>query len=262
MAYTLLKMVQLILSSMDSDEVDSITDTTEAQQVVDVIETTFNDLATTVKFPEHKDFFQLELLDFQPTLMIIPDNVISFDWLQYDISDATTRNMVELLPLGRYEFFNRMQGLNTDNADVYSTTYTNLDTQAFDIRGYNDRHPSFYTNIGDRVLAFDNYDQVQSATLQPTRTQGYGRIIQVFSRDDAFVPQIDEQSFTLLFNEAKAQAFIELKQVQNAKADQRARRALVQTQNNKTRVPAESFRIDKTPDFGRKGPGRSRVRFE
>ena len=41
MKFTLLEMVQEILSDMDSDEVDSIEDTVEAEQVATIVRSTY-----------------------------------------------------------------------------------------------------------------------------------------------------------------------------------------------------------------------------
>ena len=41
---TVLDMTQKILSSMDSDDVNSISDTEESLQVVDIIEDTYHDM--------------------------------------------------------------------------------------------------------------------------------------------------------------------------------------------------------------------------
>src|SRR5690606_26701089 len=103
--YTLLKMTQLILSAMDSDEINSIDDTTEAQQVVDQIETTYNDLASTLDFPDNWDFFELQpSLDMsKPTLMHLPQNVAKIEWLKYDTTEpgSTIRKSKDLLPVDR-----------------------------------------------------------------------------------------------------------------------------------------------------------------
>ena len=54
---TLIDMVQNIMSSMDSDTVNSITDTTESSAIADIIETTYYDLTTNRVIPEHKEIF-------------------------------------------------------------------------------------------------------------------------------------------------------------------------------------------------------------
>lgn len=252
--YTLLRMTQLILSAMDSDEVNGINDTVEARQVVDIIETTFNDIVSTVGFPEHWDFFELEASGdvTRPTKMRLPDRVVKYDWLQYDVREAgeTIRSMQQLWPLTRFEFFNRMNGLNTTETNVYQYNYL-VGAETFDVRGKNDAWPMYYTALQDRTLIFDNYKADIESTLVATKTMGWGQIVPVFSRTDDYVPELDDQTFTYLFNEAKSACFAYLKQVQNGKADQWARRSLIHTQNNKDRVPQDPAMYRLAPNFGR-----------
>lgn len=259
MRYTLLKMVQLILSSMDSDEVNSIGDTTESLQVVDQIETTYNHIAATIDFPDHWDFFELapSLDPNKPTVMHLPENVAKVEWLQYDITEpgGTVRKTKDLLPLDRKRFFDRMNSLDTARPEVYSYDLL-VDAATFDVRGYNDRDPTYYTSNDDHTLVFDNYDLSVGQTLQGNRTKGYGMIIPIFLREDDFIPDFEPRQFTLFFNEAKAACFADLKQVQNSKAEQRARRGWVQAHRKEPQIElVDNYRAT-APNFGRGRNGR------
>ena len=53
MKRTLLSMVQSILSDMDSEDVNAISDSIEAQQVASVIEDTYFNLVSARDIPEH-----------------------------------------------------------------------------------------------------------------------------------------------------------------------------------------------------------------
>jgi hypothetical protein len=52
MKKTLLEIVQDILSDMDSEEVNSISDSNEARQVARIVQTTFYNLIATREIPE------------------------------------------------------------------------------------------------------------------------------------------------------------------------------------------------------------------
>ena len=58
MKYTLLEMTQDILSNMSSDEVNSISDTTESLQVATIIKQKYFDLISRVNRPEHDQLIQ------------------------------------------------------------------------------------------------------------------------------------------------------------------------------------------------------------
>lgn len=255
MKYNLIRMTQLILSSMDSDEVNDINDTVESRQVVDIIETSFNDLVSELDLPEWYDFIELQPSGdpAKPTLLSIPAGVIKIDYIQYDRREdnETVRKFENVHPMVRYDFFQRMNTLDSAEANVYRYDYE-ANSQTFDVRGYNDRWPGSYTVIGDHTIVFDNYRVDIDLTVVANRTMCYGKRVPVFQRQNTFVPDLDAENFTLLFNEAKAQAFIELKQVANAKADQRARRALVSVTRNQHKTPQE-LPIKRPYNFGRKG---------
>lgn len=90
MKFTLLELTQLILASMDSDEINDISDTSEAQSVVGIIKTTYFDLASRANLPRHSNVFQLvgsaDLT--RPVTMTLPSNVASLEWIKYN-STAT-----------------------------------------------------------------------------------------------------------------------------------------------------------------------------
>lgn len=255
MRYTLLKATQLIASSMDSDEIQDIDDSVESRQIVDILEQVYNDVYSQIDFPEHWDLFELEpSLDVtRPTVMYIPERVAKIEWLQYDHSEpgSTERNWRYVLPLSRGRFLNRMNALDADRSEVYRYDYL-VDTETFDIRGWNDRHPNYYTTVDNRTLIFDNYDASADITLVGNKTMGYGQIVEPFVRENNFVPPFEPKQFTLWFNEAKAQCFVELKQVQNIKAERNARRGWNYSQKKKDVTDASSIRPWK-PNYGRRG---------
>lgn len=254
MIYNLLKMTQLILSSMDGDEVNDIDDTVESRQVVDIIEVTYNDLISTLELPEQWVLFELEASGdtSRPTLMTIPDNIVQVDWLQYDNSDdgATERDWQYVFPMNRETFLNRMNTLDTTDETVYQYDFL-VGAETFDIRGYNNRNPSYYTSFDTRTLVFNDFDSNVGQTLIGNRTMGYGKKEPVFVRSNTFEPPMDSRQFTLFFNEAKAQCFIDLKQVENTKAERRARRGWNLSGKKKATTDASPRMYSYTPDYGR-----------
>lgn len=252
MRYTLLRMVQLILSSMDSDEVNSIGDTTESQQVVDIIETVYNDIVSTVDFPDHWDFFELDTEGSlnKPTEMFLPSNIGKLEYIQYDWSTDTKRDYRDVLFMPRKLFFDRMNSLDVTQPNIYQYTYY-VGTGTFDIRGYNDRFPTYYTTTDDHRIIFDNYNADVNQTLIGNRTKCFGMLIPVFERDDDFIPELEPRQFTLLFNEAKSQAFAELKQIPNQKAERNARRGWNMAHRKEPMVPGQTAYETDAPNYGR-----------
>lgn len=96
---------------MGSDEINSIGDTAEAQQIVNIIETVYYNMAARAELPEHQGLFQLQGFDnpFKPVLMTVPDNVTKIEWIRYfdsNPSDGST--------LGDTQFGAFSHDLNTD----------------------------------------------------------------------------------------------------------------------------------------------------
>lgn len=262
MSMTLLEVAQEIASSMDADEFNTIGETVESRQIVDSIQATWRDIQQYLELPQYDQLFSLTASGdtTRPTLMYIPDGVKRIDWIKYDntldISTGvgTARAWRLVRPLMRYEFFERMNSLDTTDTAVYQYSLV-IGTGTFDIRGRNDFYPSYYTVINDRTVIFDNYPAAIDLTLVANKTEASGLVVPTFSRTDDWIVPLEDNALSHFVNEAKSQAFIDLKQVQNAKADQRARRALVMLGKNSDRSPAPEPAVAKAPNFGRHSRG-------
>jgi hypothetical protein len=253
MKLTLLDMTQNILSRLDSDEVNSINDSTEALQVANVIRNTYFNIITRANLPEHKKLFQLDSSsdDLQPVVMSRPDNVSRIEWIKYDKKTVTDTNdiyeYVTILPL--QQFLDRVDDYNTDDANVDSLVLNDI-TYNYT----NDTAPSYCTIVDDKYLVFDSYDAAVDTTLQTSKTKCYGYTIPTFSLSDNFIPDMDDQQFPLLLNEATATAFVDLKQMPNEKAELESRRQWRTLQRTKslTKVPSD---FDSLPNFARRTHG-------
>lgn len=111
MKYTLLQMTQSILSSMSSDEVNSISDTAESMQVAECIRQTYLNMLGRYDLPEHNQLIQLNPSDQsnQPVLMFRPDGVQRIEWLEYFDSNPADGAQVQTSQFGSFS-----HGLNTD----------------------------------------------------------------------------------------------------------------------------------------------------
>lgn len=248
---TLLQCVQKILSAMKSDEVSDIDETAESVAVTDILESTYNDLVSTIDFPENWDFFQLELVDADyPTVLKLPTNIGKLEYIQYDISDtsSTTKDWQAMKPRARTEFLGLGTTLDTADTNVYQFTWNGQD-----FRGYNDKAPTQFTSLDDEHVIFDNFDESIGVTLLASKTRCYGMVTPEFVRENSFVPPFELRQFSLFFNEAKARAFVDLKEITNPKAEQWARRGLVQSQRKQPRVVGQQIQETTMPNYGRRG---------
>ena len=60
MKYTLLQIVQDILNELDSDEVNSIDDTTESRQVAQIVKSTFRNICANRDWANQRKLIQLD----------------------------------------------------------------------------------------------------------------------------------------------------------------------------------------------------------
>lgn len=250
MKYTLLEMTQVILSRLDSDEVDSISDTTEATQVARVIRNTYFNLLARANLPEHKKLIQLTASgdNLKPVLMIRPSNVNRIDWIKYNIRTSTDTfdryDYVTILPL--QQFLEGSDALNTTDTTVGSMVVNGI---TFNYK--NNLRPSFCTVVEDVNIIFDSFDSAVETTLQTSKSKCFALTIPTFALIDSTIPDLDDQQFPLLLNEATAVAFVDLKQSSNPAAERESARQWRTLQRTKALVDVPNA-FDALAHFGRK----------
>lgn len=256
MKLTLLDLVQNILSSLNSDEVNSFSDTTESKQVAEIVRTTYFNIIARANLPEHKKMFGLTpSMDItKPVLMTVPNTVNKIDWIKYNKSLTTSLQpsvtypdfaYVTVLPID--QFMDMINSLNPNDNEIYG-----FDLYGFKFYYRDDKHPDYCCVIQDSNIVFDSYDSTVDSTLQESKTLCYGKMIPAFIMQDNFIPDLDEQQFPLLLNEAKSLASLELKQVGHELATLEARRQWRNMQHSKRTINVPSD-FDQLPDFGRRG---------
>lgn len=256
MKQTLLEMVQLILSSIDGEEVNSIDDTVEANQVALIVKSVYYDMLSDISLPEIETLVQLDASgdNAKPTLMTVPSDVIKIYSLMYDVKENgdTYPNYRTCKFMNFDEFIAMQQGYREDTEAVGSMTVVS-NGENYTVLFKNDRAPTYYTTIGDSQVIFDSYDSVIDTTLQKTKTLCKGQVVPVFTMSDAFTPSLDPTQFSYLVNRAKVRAFNELKQQENVEAGGEARRQKIIVQKRKRKTPdapPEVYRV--ASRFGRK----------
>lgn len=283
MKRTLLNLTQNILSSLSSDEVNSISDSTESLQVAEIIKTKYFDIISRVDLPDHDQLIQLDpsLDNSSPVLMHVPDGVSEIHWIKYfnsnvigdsgpgssehdtnvdldPVSSTVTApppgyQYVTILPV--QQFIEMVNGFNPETANVESFQYGG------NINGYhgtynfyfkNDRQPTYCCLLSNINLIFDSYDATQDDTLQASKSMAWGRVVPTFRMEDNFTPELDDEQVALLLNESKALAYFELKQAIHPLAQQEVKRgwSAVQKTKNVNKRPTD---FDALPNFGRRG---------
>lgn len=228
MKYTLLEMVQSILSDMDSEPVNSIDDSVEAQQVASVIKDTFFSIASSRLVPETDRLLKLTSLSdsTKPTHFRYPSNCKEIRCFEYD-----RREIKWVSPM---TFLSRMP--DPDDAVAIEV----LDPLS-NVKLYvkKDQDPSFYTSFDDQYIICNSYDALDSTTLTEAKTRCWGTMLPVWESTDEFVTGLDDVLSPYLLSEAKSMCFELFKSGTSPKVEQAAKRLKSHVQNDlhKTRQP-------------------------
>lgn len=243
-------MTQNILSALDSDEVNSISDTIEALQVAYVIKETFDEQFNNIVVPELRGLIQLNGISdvLKPNYMKVPDAVKDFEWIKYrdDRNNGKFTDVCYVTP----EEFLEMQFQYTSTSDNTFLTTDPVSNVQYYIK--TNKSPTYYTSFDDNYIAFDSYDSDYDATLNSSKSAAFGTKEFSFPLEDTFIPPIDSNLFPLLLAEAKSVCFINVKQTGSSKEEQRARRQRVRMQNDQYKAkPAQARKFGSERNFAR-----------
>ena len=158
MKSTLLQVVQSILSDMDSENVNSISDSTEAQQIASVVEDTYFNIIAARDIPEHNKLIPLVSLadNTKPTHFTYPARTKELIRIDYNIGTASSPDYREIVYVSPLVFMDRM--------DESAKKVTTVD-QSVELFVGNDRDPSYYTSFNDNHIIMDAYDASVEATF-------------------------------------------------------------------------------------------------
>jgi len=243
MKRTLLQIVQNILSDMDSEDVNSISDSIEAEQIASVVRDVYYNMVSTRMIPEHQELVKLVSLSnsSRPTHFQVPDSVKRIDFIRYNVSTTSDTEFKEIQYIEPLLFLT----LHQDG--------TNVDT-VYDVNGNtpllirNDQMPTYYTSFDDLHIVMDSYKSDTDQILAENKTQALGHKIPTFTISDNFTPDLDEVLFPYLLAESKSTCFSLFKSGVDQKIEQAARRQKSYMQSDMYRVKKEN----KRPYYGRR----------
>lgn len=249
MKMSILEMVQDIANDIDSDEINSIDDTTESQQIAQIIKSTYFSLMHVRNWRGNKQLLGLTASgdNALPTHFYLPDNLselvlVNYDCVRTGQTQRVYRNMKYLYP---DEFLRRQNELNTDNDNVDIIQ----DPTGVELLIRNDIPPTYWTSFDDKAMVFDAYDKLVDDTLKTSKCQALGYVTPSWSMVDDFVPVLPEEAFSLLLEESKSATSLKLRQVADQKAEQRA-------QEQDRWLSRKQWRTKggvRYPSYGRKG---------
>ena len=222
---TLLALAQDIANDMDSDEFNSINDTIEAQQIAQIIKTTYYEIIDGKdEWPHLNTLVQLEASgdNDKPTHMKMPETLQYLKWIKYNKRKTTDTkdkyaDVDYLEPKDFMDYINQRTSSNSNITEV-------IDASLISLLIRNDIAPTYWTSFDDEWLVFDAYDSVVDDTLQQSKSQVEGPRDAAFTISDTFIPDLPAKAFSYQLAESKSVAFNALKQAANPKEEQRSTR--------------------------------------
>lgn len=244
---TLLEIVQDVLNDMDSDEVNSISDTVEATQIANICRSVFYDVITTVDLPEHAELMTVTGLSnsAKPNFMDA-DGITEIKELRYNVSETLGELEYKLINYVPPDEF--VQRIVTRDTTATEVILVQDPTSGISLPIINDKMPDYYTSFDDRYLCFDSYKSTVDTTLQTSKTMVLGIKIPSFSMVDSATPDMDDTIFPYYLAEVKSRALSLLKGGADAKVEQFARKHRYFQRNNRWKTGEQRI----LNDYGRR----------
>ena len=239
MKRTLLEMVQSILNDMDSEAVNSISDSVEAQQIASVVEDVYYNIIAARNIPEHQQLLKMTSLSssVRPTHFQYPTNTREIVSLAYNTDTSGKINYQEIYFVEPMDFLSRMPyNLSTDVLVVPDVN------SSISLTIFKDRMPTYYTSFDDLHVVLNAYNATVESTLQESKTRAYGTVYPSFTIADDFVPDLDDTMMPYLLAEAKSTCFSLFKSGSDPKIEQAARRLKSFVQNDMYRTKRPNVR--------------------
>lgn len=248
MRMTLLDLVQDILNDLDSDNVNSIMDTIESEQVAQIVKSTYYAMTSNRDWPNLKKAIRIDPYSDPsfPNYMVVQDEIKKLVFINYNKARlGESRKLYQPVKWAEPDHF--LMITNRENSEDSKVDII-TDPSGVEILVRNDRAPTFFTSFDDKTLIFNSYDSEVDDTLQASKVQAQAYVNPEWQHTDSFIPDLPSHAFTALLEEAKSRAMLKLKQMEDPKAEQESRRQQRWLSRNDWRVSGGI----KYPNYGRK----------
>lgn len=221
--YTLLQIVQSVLTAMDSDIVTAYDETDESDSVALIAKDVYFRMMNEQFWKHLRTLTQLTALAdaSHPNYFQIPDGIEDIEVLRYntkeDAADADDFTEITFIE-DPHEFLALCMGRTSTDTNVETIT----DFGGADLLIRNDKVPSYWTSFDDTYIIFDSWLETLDATVPAEKTQIVGIKTPTWTASDAAVPDMPGKFFPAYLEEVKSVCFADLKQmssIHTSKAD-------------------------------------------
>lgn len=244
--YTLLQIVQKTMEALNLDQVNSISDSPDSEQVAQIAQDSYYELLNQKEWPHLNKLRQLESVadaDY-PNYLRIPDTVVRIDQFKYDKTEllGDTPELIKLENVGWLkpeDFLDYTQTRNTEQDNVVPQT----DFNGVRYLILNDTFPQYWTSFDDEYVVTDAVDLGEESTLQALRSQVLVKEIPNFVIADDTVADAPAHFFQTWLAEVRSTAKLDFQQEVSPKDEQKARRGLAVLRRNAYRTSEEDGKV-------------------
>ena len=244
---TLLEILNDVNGSLDYENVNTIGETPESEQVIRLIRGEYSKLMDRDDWPHLNVTTVLTALAdvTRPNFMKVPATIAQIDSIRYNSTETGDTNN-KITSITYYEdpndFLDKIYSRNTgdSNVTVFNTA------EGIPIWTITDQAPSFCTSFDDDIIIFDAYDSAEDTTLQASKSLVMGLRGSAWVEEDSFTPFMPVGMFSMFISKCKVVANEQLRQVSLATESRDFQVAL----NRQSRQKRVKNKITK-PNYGR-----------
>ena len=251
--YTLLEMVQQVGKSISSDEISTLGESIEAEDIETIVLNVLEDIVNRREWTWRQNQVRrgTPVGGTEVTSLELPDDCDTLQVLRYrNSTDATTNRSYEEV---KYIYPEDFLELCEQQAAGNPGTDTVLIGSA-EIFVRNNKPPQFYTSFKQGVVMMDSYDSAVDPTGVTTANSLLTCVVGIDTSGAAgnptYVPDMPTRFFPLWLQESQAVASQQLRKMPNDRAEREARRTYIRLLRL-DRVSEESAN-DREVDYGRK----------
>ena len=233
----LLQITQSVLSSMNSDSVNSINDLEESIQIAEKAQEVYEDLMVLEDWEHLRTLLQLESLSDseRPNYLKIPELVSEILDIQYDKRKLNTdrKKFEPVMYKSPEDFMNLI--ISRDDTEDNITTVTDINSSvALFIR--NDHAPTYWTSFDEEHIVFDSYDSSIDSVVQQSKNFTRGTKEVLFTLSDNYIPDLPSKMFPAYLQEVTRICSVYFREQPSANDERRAFRSMARQKNSGTRT--------------------------
>ncbi len=227
---TILKLVQDLGEGINTDEIDSLTETEEVVRIVNILKQTLQEVLDRKTWEFMKD--KVRQLDSrlpgsnQLNTLLIPSDVLLIKCLRYKDDNG---KFYDVTYLQACDFIAKLQSRTSTQDDIDII----INSDGVELLVKNDIVPQYWTSFDEETITFDAYNLATGTGNLIVDSVIIADVMPVTDfTDPAAVLNIPERMETLVFNEALVTCNYRLRQLRDPRADRIARRQGISLREN------------------------------